>query len=165
MHNEVKQCFRGSNVYVGVVVTNESNMAAINVNNAEICPDVAGQSRSCSGDLFELSDSSVFRTFIIPPLRALLVAILDLSLTTTPILPFGACYVIVHKVYFLEWTVCFCAVLANGGTLSRYENRKASAYAANPTLPNLLAFVPFYIAICCFLWIYISIVCQSLTKH
>ena len=26
-------------------------------------------------------------------------AILDLSVTTTPILPFGACYVIMHKVY------------------------------------------------------------------
>ena len=36
------------------------------------------------------------------PLLALLAVILDLSMTTTPILPFGACYVIMHKVYFSE---------------------------------------------------------------
>ena len=40
-------------------------------------------------------------TFTVPPLLPLLAAILDLSVTTTPMLPFGACYVIMHKVYFL----------------------------------------------------------------
>ena len=34
------------------------------------------------------------------PQLALLAAILNLSVTTTPILPFGACYVIMHKVYY-----------------------------------------------------------------
>ena len=33
------------------------------------------------------------------PVLALLVAILELSVTTTPIMPLGACYVIMHKVY------------------------------------------------------------------
>ena len=37
---------------------------------------------------------------LFPPLLALLAAILDLSVTTTPILPFGAYYVIMHKVYW-----------------------------------------------------------------
>ena len=36
---------------------------------------------------------------LFPPLLALLAAILDLSVTSTSILPFGACYVIMHKVY------------------------------------------------------------------
>ena len=50
---------------VGVVVTNESNMASyfpeagnLNGSNADMCSDVAGPSSSGSGDLFELSDRS-----------------------------------------------------------------------------------------------------------
>ena len=36
---------------------------------------------------------------LFPPLLALLAAIFNLSVSSTPILPFGACYVIIHKVY------------------------------------------------------------------
>ena len=36
---------------------------------------------------------------LFPPPLDLLDAILDLSVTTTPILPFGACDVIMHKVH------------------------------------------------------------------
>ena len=39
---------------------------------------------------------------LFPPLLALLAAILDLSVTTTPILAFGACYVTMHKVFCLQ---------------------------------------------------------------
>ena len=39
---------------------------------------------------------------LFPPLLALLAAILDLRVTTTPILPFGACYVIMRKVYSVD---------------------------------------------------------------
>ena len=59
-----------------------------------MCSDVAGPSNSDSGDLFELSHRSNETD---PESLALLAAILDLSVTTIPILPFGACYVI--KVY------------------------------------------------------------------
>ena len=48
-----------------VVVTNESNMASyfpeagnLDGNNADMCSDVTGPSRSSSVDLFELSDGS-----------------------------------------------------------------------------------------------------------
>ena len=82
MHNDVKQCFRGSNG-----------------SNAGMCSDVAGPSSSGSGDFFELSDSL---RLLFPPLLALLVAILDLSVTTTSILPFGTFYVIMHKVYYRQ---------------------------------------------------------------
>ena len=44
---------------------------------------------------------------LFPPLLAVLTAILDLSVTTTSILPFGACYVILHKVY---WVIAGCFV-------------------------------------------------------
>ena len=65
MHNDVKQCFYGSNVHCGScrhariqcgVVFPE----AVNLNgrNADMCSDVAGSSRSRSGDLFELSGKS-----------------------------------------------------------------------------------------------------------
>ena len=60
------------------------------------CSDVAGPSSSGSGDLFELSDRSnetdPESLLLFPPLLALLAAILDLSVTTTSILPLGACY-------------------------------------------------------------------------
>ena len=65
MHNDVKQCFRGSTCIVGVVVTNKSNMASyfpeagnFNDSNAEVCSDVAGPSSSSSSDLFEFSARS-----------------------------------------------------------------------------------------------------------
>ena len=45
----------------------------------------------------------ILRTFSILPTTSssLLASILDLGLTTTTILPFGACYVIMQKVYSL----------------------------------------------------------------
>ena len=64
MHNNVKQCFRGSNVHCGSC-TDESNMASyfpeegnLNGRNTDMCSDVAGPSSSGSGDLFELSERS-----------------------------------------------------------------------------------------------------------
>ena len=67
MHNDVKQCSPGSNVYCRrVIVTNESNMASyfpeaenVNGSNADMCSDVAGPSSSGSGHLFELSDGQI----------------------------------------------------------------------------------------------------------
>ena len=50
-----------------------------------MCSDVAGPSSSGWGDFPVLS--------------------LDLSVTTTTILPFGACYVITHKVYMIRMPI------------------------------------------------------------
>ena len=62
----------------------------LNDNNADICSDVAGLSSSNSGDLFELLDRSNETIILLfPPLLAILAAILNLSMTTTPILPQG----------------------------------------------------------------------------
>ena len=65
INNDVKRCFRGSNVHCGSVVTNESNMASYfpeagnsNGGNADLSSNVAGPSSSGSGDLFQLSDRS-----------------------------------------------------------------------------------------------------------
>ena len=92
---------------VRVVVTNESNMASyfpeagnLNGCNADMCSDVAGPSSSVSGDFFEFSDPLLL---LFPPMLTLLAAILNLSVTTTPILPFGTCYVIMHKVYWTKY--------------------------------------------------------------
>ena len=63
------RAFAARKCIVGVVVTNESNMASyfpeaanLNGSNAGMCSDVAGPSSSYSGlgDLFELSDKSLF---------------------------------------------------------------------------------------------------------
>ena len=53
--------------------------------NADMCSDVAGPSSSGSDNLFQLSDGSN-KTYpvLFPPLPALLAAILDLSVTSTP---------------------------------------------------------------------------------
>ena len=57
---------------------------------ADICSDMAGLLGSGLGNLLELSDRSNTMYFLLfPPLIALLAAILDLSVTTTTILPFG----------------------------------------------------------------------------
>ena len=105
-HNDVKQCFCGSNVHCGsyshariqysVVFPLAENL------NADMCSDMAGPSSSGSGDLFELSDRSntMHRYSDFLPLLALLDTILDLTVTITTILSFGACYVIMHKVYW-----------------------------------------------------------------
>ena len=82
---------------MGVVVTNESNMASyfseagnLNSSNVDVCFYVAGPSNSGLVDLFDFVFSSRSCTFTIAPLLALLAAIMDLSVITTPILPFGA---------------------------------------------------------------------------
>ena len=76
---------------------NESNMASyfteagnLNGSNADMSFDLAGPSSSDSSDLFELSDiSNETIMLLFPPLLALLAAILDLSVTSTLILPSG----------------------------------------------------------------------------
>ena len=92
MHNDVKQYFRGSNVHCGNCSHEEGSL---NVNNADMCSDVAGPSSSGSDDLVLALDPVLL---LFPPLLALMGTILDLSMTTTSILPFGACYVIMHNV-------------------------------------------------------------------
>ena len=65
MHNDVKQCFSGSNVH-GDSCSNAGvqyepyfpEAGNLNGRNAEMCSDVVGPSSSGSGDLFELSDRS-----------------------------------------------------------------------------------------------------------
>ena len=77
-----------------IVVTNEFNMASyfheagnLNGSNAEIFSDVAGPSSSSSYEFFELLDRSNQTIILLfPPLLALLAALLDLSVTTAPIL-------------------------------------------------------------------------------
>ena len=68
----------------------------VNGSNADVCSDVAGPSSSGSGDLIELSDRSYKSD---PESFTLVAAMVDLSVTTTLILPFGACYVIMHRVF------------------------------------------------------------------
>ena len=107
-HNDVKQCFRSSNLTCieGVVVTDESNMASSvprsGIKMAVMLKCVlmwmglsVGARAICLS--FQIDLDPVLLLFL--PLQALLAAILDLSVTTTPILPFGACYVIMHKAY------------------------------------------------------------------
>ena len=54
------------------------------------CVLMAGQSSSGSGDLFKLSDrSNTTYFYYFPPQLALMADNLDLSVTTTTILPFG----------------------------------------------------------------------------
>ena len=79
----------------------------LNGSYADMCSDVAWRSKSGSGDLFVLSERSILKNWSrISELRyALPAAIADLSVTTTPMLPFRACYVIMHKVYYDEYAV------------------------------------------------------------
>ena len=81
-----------------VVVTNEFNIALsfpeagnLNGTNADLCSDVAGPSSSGSGDLFEPSERSNETIILLfSPLLSLLAAILDFSMTSTPILASGS---------------------------------------------------------------------------
>ena len=91
---------------VGVVVMNESNMTSyfpeagnLKGSNADIFSDVTGPSSHGLDDClsFQIGLDPVLLLF--PPLLGLLGAILDLHMTSTPILPFGAFYLIMHKVY------------------------------------------------------------------
>ena len=107
-HNDVKQCFRGSNVHcaVVVVVTNESNMTSyfpeagnLNGSNADISSDVAGPSRSGSGDMFELSDRSNKTYIYNSPTTNTTGRHLELERDYNSHTAFAPCYVIMHKVY------------------------------------------------------------------
>ena len=94
---------------MGVVVTNESNMASyfseagnLNGSNADMCSYAAGPSSSGSGDLlrsgFQIDQRSC--AFTISPITSTTGHHRCLSVTTTPILTFGASYVIMHiKIY------------------------------------------------------------------
>ena len=64
----------------------------LNGSNANMCSDLAGPSSSGSGDSFKVSDKWTLDPVLLlfPPLLALLAAILDLSVTTTLVQPFGA---------------------------------------------------------------------------
>ena len=104
-HNDVKQCFRGSNMYCGScsheriqngIVFPRSGKFKWEYRNAGMCSDVAGLLSYGSGNFSELSDrSNKTDPVLFSPLLALLVAILVLIVVTTPILPFGACFVII----------------------------------------------------------------------
>ena len=103
MHNDVKQCFRGSNFHCGSCISNESTMASyfpevgnLNGSNADICSDVAGPSSSGSGNLFELPDWSN-ETII------LLFSPLHFGFEHNSHTAFGTCYVITHKVYYVHY--------------------------------------------------------------
>ena len=80
-----------------VVVTDESNIASyfpeernLNGSIADMRSDVTEPSSSDLSDFFELSDRSNETIILLfPPLLALLAVILDLRVTTTPILLSG----------------------------------------------------------------------------
>ena len=105
--------FAAGTCIVGVVITNESNMAShfpearnLHGSNADMFSDVAGPSSSGSGDLFELSGldrSNKNNPKSLNKVMHYWPPCLDLSVTTAPILPFRACYVILHiKFYSLQ---------------------------------------------------------------
>ena len=93
MHNDVKQCFRDSNVHCGscsqerplygVVFPEAGNLSG---SNADMC-SVAGPSSNGSGNFFVLlvrsNKTDPESLLLFPLLQALLAAILDLSVTTT----------------------------------------------------------------------------------
>ena len=89
--------FRARRCIMGVVVPEAGNL---NDSNANMCSDVAGPQPPGRLTL-DLALDPVLLLF--PPLIALLAAILDLSVTSTPILHFRACYVIMHKVRSITW--------------------------------------------------------------
>ena len=64
-----------------------------------MCSDVAGHWVAAWAISLTLDLALDPALLLFPPLLALLAAILDLSMTISPILRFGACYVIMHKVY------------------------------------------------------------------
>ena len=72
-----------------------------NGSNAGMCSDVARPSSSGLGAFltWDLALDPVLLLF--SPVLEQPATILDSSVTTTPILPFGECYVSKHKVYFL----------------------------------------------------------------
>ena len=113
MHNDVKQCFGGSNVHCGScsyeriqydVVFSEAE----NLNAEKLSCVLMWLSRRVAARTICLSDQKGRLTLdlavdpvllLFSPLHA---TILDLSVTTAPIPSFGACYVIMHKVYFIK---------------------------------------------------------------
>ena len=90
-----------------VVVTIESNMASYFSEEIEMalvmltCVLKWLGRRVAAPAICLTSDLALNAVLLLfPPLLELLDAMLNLSVTATPIPPFGACYVIMHKVYF-----------------------------------------------------------------
>ena len=117
---------------VGVPVTNESNRASyffcarnLNGSNADRCADVVGPSSRGSGDCLSLDLALDPLLLLFSLLLALLAATLDLSVTATPILPFGACYVIMHKVHYVgvRKPVLLTTILSTSWTFLASEKR------------------------------------------
>ena len=88
MHNDVKQCLCGSNVHCGSC----SHAVLMWLGRR-----VATRAIFLSFQIGQILRT--FTTYSTTSLLALLAAILNLSVTTTTILPFGACYVMIHKAY------------------------------------------------------------------
>ena len=110
MHNVTtsNNAFAAQTCIVLVVARNKSNIALyflkaenLNSSNADMCSDVAGLRVAAQAISLTLDLSLDPLLLLFPPPLALLATILDLSKTTTPILPVKACFVIMHKVYSL----------------------------------------------------------------
>ena len=99
MYNDVKQRFPCSNVHCDSCSHERTEMNTalyfpiarnLNGGNTDMCTYVAGPLSKGSGDLFKLSYRSNETVILLfPPLLAQLAAIVDLSVTSTPILPSG----------------------------------------------------------------------------
>ena len=107
MHNDIKQCFCGSHVNCGSCSHARIQYSVVFLRsgkfkgrNAYMCSDVAASSSTGSGD-FVCSFRKVkyYVLLLFFPLPSLMASILDLSVTIATILPFGACYVIIHEVH------------------------------------------------------------------
>ena len=107
MYNDVKQCSRRSNAHCGSCSHERIQYSS----NAD---DVAGPSSSGSGDLFQHSDRSNETIILLfPPILALRAAILDLKVTTTPILPSGRVTSSCIRPIVICWRTFSCASLGN----------------------------------------------------
>ena len=106
MHNDVKQCSRCSNAHCSSCSHERIQYSS----NADMCFDVAGPSSSGSGGLFQFSDRSNETIILLfPPILALRAAILDLKVTTTPILPSGRVTSSCIRPIVICWRTFSCA--------------------------------------------------------
>ena len=103
MHKDVKQCFPSFPSIVGVVITNKFIMVSYfpqagNLNEMLPCA-VMWLGRRVSAWVIYLSFLVGLDLVLLlfPALLTLLAAILNLSVTTTPILPFDTRYVIIQS--------------------------------------------------------------------
>ena len=103
MHNDVKQCFRASNVHCGSCIHERIQHGVafpwsgkFKWQYADMCSDVAGPSSSGSGDLFDLWERSNETQFTISPTSSIW-AWLQLPEAQLPSnATFVACYVIIY---------------------------------------------------------------------